>query len=111
MIRNLPVFLLSFLPCHGAGFADGVKIGEVTKSSAILWARLTAGSEAGNWKRDAPNWTVPGEEGKLRFNFFRKGDRESMTCTPWWPVDSSTDFCHSFKIEWLEPDTRYVFEA
>ena len=75
-----PIFLLSLLPCHAAGFANGVKIGEVTENSAVLWTRLTENPEAGNqvkkWKKDSPNWTVPGAEGKVRFIYYKNNDRE-----------------------------------
>ncbi|MDP4846226.1 MAG: alkaline phosphatase D family protein [Akkermansiaceae bacterium] len=114
-MKNLALLLFTLAPCHAAGLANGVKIGEVSDSSAVLWTRLTRDAEPGNradeWKAGAPNWTVPGIEGKVRFNYYPIGDREKIKSTPWTGVDSDTDFCRQFKIEGLEPDTRYSFEA
>ena len=37
----LAAFLLTSLPLPALGFANGIKIGEVTDTSAVVWARLT----------------------------------------------------------------------
>lgn len=114
-MKTIALLFLLHLPCHAIGFANGVKIGEVTDTSVVLWARLTKDNEAENradeWKADAPNWTVPGHEGKIRFHYYKNNDRENLTSTAWTPVDAETDFCHQVKLEGLEPDTIYTYEA
>ncbi|QTN31627.1 alkaline phosphatase D family protein [Akkermansiaceae bacterium] len=108
------LFLLHF-PCHAIGLANGVKIGEVTDTTAVLWARLTKDKQAGNrvdeWKADAPNWSVPGCGGQIRFHYYKDNDRENLSSTAWTSVDAETDFCHQVKLEGLEPDTAYAYEA
>ncbi len=114
-MRILTIFFLIHFPCQAIGLANGVKIGEVTETSAVLWTRLTKDKEPGNrvdeWKADAPNWMVPGQEGELRFLYYKNKDRENLSSTAWTPVDAETDFCHQVKLENLEPDTVYTYEA
>ena len=103
------------LPGQAIGFAEGLKIGEVTETSAVLWTRLTKENTAGNrvdeWKSDAPNWTVPGHAGEIRFHYYKNSNREKPISTPWTKVGAGSDFCHQVKLEGLEPDTNYTYEA
>jgi len=114
-MRILAALFLLHLPCHAIGLANGVKIGEITDRSVVLWTRLTQEKEAGNrtanWTKEAPNWLVPGQEGKIRFLYYKNNDREKLTSTPWTAVDAGTDFCHQVKVEGLDPDTVYDYEA
>ncbi len=115
MNRVFLLFLTSLLPCHAVGFANGVKIGEVTENSVVLWTRLTEEKEAGNrvekWNKDAPNWTVPGQAGKVLFRYWRTDVQNAPKETAYTQVDESTDFCHQAKIEGLSPATSYAFRA
>lgn len=114
-MKILGLFILLHLPCHAAGFAEGVKIGEVTDTSVVLWARLTKNSEAGNraevWKPDAPNWTVPGEAGKIRFAYWKSGAENDPISTAWADTGPDDDFCHQITIRNLSPAATYGFEA
>ena len=114
-LGTLAVFVLSLSTVQAAGFADGVKIGEVTDTSVVLWARLTKDREAGNrvdgWKPDAPNWTVPGEEGKIRFTYWKDGTEDDSISTDWTEVSAKDDFCHQVMIRNLSPATAYGFET
>ncbi|QDT15009.1 alkaline phosphatase D family protein [Alienimonas californiensis] len=115
MTRLIPLLLLAApAVAHAAGFANGVKIGEVTPASAVLWVRLTADDEAGNpvreWTADAPNWTVPGLVGEVRFRI-RANDSEDERTTDWTAVDGDCDYCHQTTVDGLEPDTRYQVVA
>lgn len=51
--------LFLHLPYYAIGYANGVKIGEVTDTSFILWARLTENPKATNgftdWTPETPN--------------------------------------------------------
>ena len=113
MLRSaILLFLGTLLHSHAIGFANGVKIGELTDTSVILWTRLTQEMEAGNqvdeWKADAPNWTVPGAEGEVRFLYHKD---VKVAGTNWSKVDAGSDFCHQVKIENLDPDTLYNYEV
>lgn len=114
-MKILGALLLLHLPCHAIGFANGVKIGEVTDTSAVLWTRLTKDNEAGNrvneWKADSPNWTVPGEEGQIRFTYWKDGIEDARTPTDWAEASSKDDFCHQVTLHNLLPATTYSFEA
>jgi len=114
-MKTLALLFLLHLPCHAIGFASGVKIGEVTPTSAVLWTRLTANSEAGNpvneWTPEAPNWTVPGAKGNVRFTILKADVKGTRIETEWTAVEASSDFCHQAKIEGLSPATTYQFQA
>ena len=114
-MKILATLFLLHLPCHAIGFANGVKIGEVTDTSAVLWTRLTKESEAGNrvdvWKDDAPNWTVPGEEGEVRFLYWKTDSKDDITMTAWTKVGVSSDSCIQTRIDGLSPGTSYQFRA
>jgi len=118
--KNMKILTLLFLlhlPCHAVGFANGVKIGEVTPNSAVLWTRLTENPEPGNqvekWEPEAPNWTVPGYEGKVRFHYWNPsiGARRSGKKTAWLEAIASHDFCAQTTLTDLSPATTYAFEV
>ncbi len=114
-MKIFAALLLLHLPCQAIGFASGVKIGEVTDTSVVLWTRLTKDKEAGNrvdeWKPDAPNWTVPGVAGKILFRYWKTNDQGAPKETDSVQVDASTDFCHQTTLENLSPATAYEFRA
>ncbi|MFH5802828.1 alkaline phosphatase D family protein [Alienimonas sp. DA493] len=111
MNRLLPLLLLAApAVAQAAGFANGVKIGEVAPDSAVLWVRLTEHDEAGQrvrqWTPEAPNWTAPGRAGEVRFKITADGSDESRT-TGWAAVDGDDDYCHQTTVDGLAPDTLY----
>jgi len=98
--------------------ANGVKIGEVTPNSAIVWVRLTAAKErvAAPFGTPPPERSVadgeitklpgslPGMAGDVKIiwtgnlrNFFSRSAR----------VDSTTDFTYQTRLEGLSPSTEY----
>ncbi len=101
-------------PVHAIGFADGIKIGEVTSDSAVLWVRLTEAPKAANrvdeWTAEAPNWVVPGQAGQVRFTY-RSGCQENAEHTAWAGVTADNDFCHQARIDNLKPGTFYEISA
>ncbi len=111
------LFILFFLhlPCYAIGFANGVKIGEVTDTSVVLWARLTENSEATNrvadWTDEAPNWKVPGKTGEIRFSIYEVGKDTAIKVTPWHAAIAENDFTNQQLIDGLSPATNYTFEA
>ena len=93
------------------GFANGVKIGEVTHDSVVVWARLTKNEEADNrvdeWDAENPHWQAPGQAGELRFSLREPGESMSIEQTPV-QVDSGSDFCHQVTFTDLKPATKYA---
>lgn len=83
--------------------ANGIKIGEVTADSAIIWTRLTRHSERGD--DDAKR--VPGAMGEVRLTYRPARDGTVKMSTGWRPVDGSRDFTHQFMLSGLEPGTTY----
>jgi alkaline phosphatase D len=114
--RMMPLIVILGAPlAHALGFANGVKIGEVTDHSVVLWTRLTLEGQAGNrvpeWTENHPNWTVPGQDGEVRFSLWKHGAPATKITTPWTAVTAEHDFCHQVRIDSLEPATRYDFEV
>ncbi len=101
------------------GFADGVKVGEVTSTSAVLWARLTAVEEAldrvDGWEEsltfDRYPWRVPGAAGEVRFAFGPAGGDGPRRVTEWVSVDARSDSCHQVLVEGLVPGAAYEVVA
>jgi alkaline phosphatase D len=121
----------------GPYFATGIKIGEVTDQSALVWARLTRRAERNpadgpivrieyekdNAKRREravsgiffpDGKTVadlregaPGADGDVRVLWKTESDSEWQKTT-WRPVRSLRDFTRQFALDDLQPATKYV---
>jgi alkaline phosphatase D len=121
-------FLLLLLP--GANpeshQATGVKVGEVTDHSAIVWMRLTARSSRrsdGVVRRGRPmpfpaslkvedlEGSCPGAAGQVRVRYGTDNDLKGATDSGWKDVGEKTDFTHQFRLTGLKPDTEYFFSA
>lgn len=111
---------------QGPFFADGIKVGEVTSTSALLWVRLTRDAEANHdgvpfpdkkpaepplpdgKTLDEMEGAVPGAEGSVRVRYWPDGaGEEAAKATDWVDVDAATDCCHTFLLEGLRPGTNY----
>ncbi|MGI9240712.1 MAG: alkaline phosphatase D family protein [Verrucomicrobiales bacterium] len=116
-MKSTLLFLFALVSAANAGgqFANGVKIGEVTDSSAVLWTRLTESPQAdnrvANWSEDDPHWRTPGAAGGVRFSYWPAGSPEKSVSTDWAEVDAGSDYCHQAKINDLAPAQEYVFKA
>ncbi|MDA0765308.1 MAG: alkaline phosphatase D family protein [Verrucomicrobia bacterium] len=110
-MKALLFLALLATPLQAVGFADGVKIGEVTDTSAVLWVRLTERPEADRridqWDDQEPKqWSVPGAAGGLSIMLSHLG----TVLAPEHPeVSKKTDFCHQFSLTDLKPDSEYLF--
>ncbi len=144
-IRKIPAFaalLAMFALVFGALQAapvyqgNGIKIGEVTADSAIVWTRLTIAPE-GNWSGAAfiepvlpegqkPglgnfDWRVqlpkgrtvadmagalPGAAGEVRVTLKSAADGAPLV-KPWTPVRAQRDFTQQFEFAKLRAGTRY----
>ncbi len=107
--------------------ATGVKVGEVTDTSAIVWMRLTAAAErkgdgvrvVGAADRQLPagvgvddlEGACPGAAGQVRLRYGLRRDLSDAESTAWVPVVPETDFTHQFRLVGLTPGTTYHFAA
>lgn len=108
--------------------ATGVKVGEVTSNSAIVWTRLTE-SEArrpdglelrGRPDRDAPprdldrrdlEGSALGAPGRVMLRYGLSEDLSDATETEWESVRPEKDFTRHFKLKNLAPGSKYYFET
>jgi len=131
------VFLWAALVSSGASaaapvyFATGIKIGEVTQDSAIVWVRLTAAPEA-NRDGVVPNphksptrvlvdvpdipvslWegSAEGISGEIRVGVSIDPALRTAQWTEWTAVGPATDYSHKFPLAALQPDTQYYVRA
>ncbi|MFQ6133555.1 MAG: alkaline phosphatase D family protein [Armatimonadota bacterium] len=99
--------------------ANGVKVGEVTPKTAIIWTRLTqhpqrlnSGSGVG---KDVPpdqmEGAVPGAPGEVRVVFWRNALKARVRHTRWVAVDPERDFTHQFRLTRLRPNTEFLFRV
>ncbi|HJN17678.1 MAG TPA: alkaline phosphatase D family protein, partial [Armatimonadota bacterium] len=106
--------------------ASGVKVGEVTARSAIVWTRLTSVPERLNdgvelvkagWRE--PQWpegvtvdelegACPGAEGEVRVVY---GSRGRERATAWETVDADGDFTAQFRLRKLRPNTEHAYRV
>lgn len=93
------------------GFADGIKIGELTHDSVIIWTRLTrnevADRQTEKWDPENPNWEVPGQAGTLRISVRQPSEPMSLEQAPV-QVGEESDYCHQFRFYDLKPATLYT---
>ena len=118
-----PVQVHSMRPAPAVHLANGIKIGEVTDRSAIVWVRLTAAPERNveglPWPDGADALpegralgdmvdSAPGAAGKVRLTWWPEGDGEARRSTAWAAVDPDRDHTHQFLVtEGLAPGQRY----
>jgi alkaline phosphatase D len=113
--------------------ANGIKTGEATSDSAIVWTRLTKspernvnGAEFGraSYKKGAPAGpylkkslggralgemrnAVPGARGEVRVTWWPEGAEDGKRSTEWLAVDADADFIRQVTLQGLEAGTRY----
>ena len=105
--------------------ATGIKIGEVTPSSAIVWTRVPESASrraagvairARSTKpepretveqldpRDLQN-SVPGGPGRVRLRYADNVNFFNPVESKWFAVDAADDYTHHFKLSGLKPAT------
>ena len=107
------LLLLALLPTplHAIGFANGVKIGEVTDTSAVIWVRLTERPDADRridkWDEELPMpWSAPGIAGNVQLTLTPEA---SIAGKIRGVVSKGSDCCHQFQVSTLNPATTYQF--
>ena len=107
--------------------ANGAKAGEVDARSAIIWTRLTAEPEADfarlpifteglnkgeRDKGDMPPDVLPGAEGEVRMSWWPSGKKNApKNSSDWTSVAAANDFIHQFRLDELQPGTRYTYRV
>jgi len=125
LLLALSVLLLPSL-ARAAELGMGLRVGEVTQDSAIVWTRVTRDKDrVSPGLRDlrkqrprANEFTPPtmlvgerqdesiGAEGEVMLEYAAAGSTEP-TSTEWMAVDAEHDFTHKFHITGLKPATKY----
>jgi len=106
--------------------ANGIKIGEVTSTSAIIWTRLTKHAERNingkpfpknvNRKRKSATFddlnemeaSVPGARGDVRIIYWPVHRELQKKSTEWLAVEKNGDFIRQFLLSDLTPGSRYA---
>ena len=126
-------------PADGPYLGNGIKSGEATPSSIIIWTRLTEkpdiSPEGVEWPKVRPNkqddgsfhfpgpqipeghtlndmaYTLPGAPGEVRLRYRSQAlDSDADAVTEWTAVNDGADFTHQFTLEGLRPGTVYAFD-
>lgn len=104
--------------------ANGIKIGEVDQTSAIIWTRLTANPDRNTEgtlfpsikkptkQLDYPDLSVmqgsvTGANGEIRVTYWPTNEAEAAQSTEWKTVYSKNDYTHQFKLSNLKENTSY----
>ena len=130
----LAVLLTSLVMASAASAAEmamGFRVGEVTHDSAIVWTRITKNAER-NWDgyRDPQKRTprveeytpdpikvedrdgaTPGAPGAVRVTWAPNEDFSEGLVSPWVSVGPKTDFVHQFRLDQLQPATKYFVKV
>ncbi len=107
--------------------ATGMKIGEVTDSSAIVWVRLTQhakrlpdndevlkplqGNKDGTANADMLPGACPAGHGSVRLLFGQSDDFSDAQTTEWITVQPAQDGIHQFSLNSLPPDSIFYLRV
>ncbi len=106
--------------------ATGVKVGEVSENSAIVWMRLTdrtalnaKGRLVQSRGKPLPadvriadlRGACPGAAGRVRLRYGTNENLTGAATTDWTEVTARTDFTHQFRLTGLKPGTVYHYAA
>ncbi|MGY8770230.1 MAG: alkaline phosphatase D family protein [Pirellulales bacterium] len=115
---------LGFRSVHAVEMANGIKIGEVHSTSAIIWSRLTKHAERNingtpfnesNDKKQIPKpvkdidsmeAAVPGTSGEIRVTW-SSAKQDTKSTSDWKKVTAKTDFTSQLKLKDLLPGSLY----
>ncbi|MCH2177652.1 MAG: alkaline phosphatase D family protein [Mariniblastus sp.] len=108
------------------GFASGIKIGEVTTDSALIWVRLTDRAEANfdslpilteglepseKSQVSMPENVASGIEGTVRLEYWKSGFSDHPKVTSWHQVKPTTNSTYQFEMKGLDSGTHYEFRV
>ncbi len=127
-MRPLVLASLLCLPLAGqqSRQATGVRVGEVTPDSAIVWMRVTAAAARNqqgvvrrgkvaplppDLKAEQLEGACPGAPGRVRLRYSAREDLRDAKATPWVEVTAARDYAHQFRLAGLKPATAYFYSA
>ena len=84
--------------------ANGVKVGEVDQTSAIVWSRLSASADC-----DPETFFIPGTAGEARVAYWPENDNERTVTTPWTANVPADGYTCQVRLGGLSPGTAYRF--
>ncbi|GAB5562919.1 MAG: hypothetical protein SynsKO_45660 [Synoicihabitans sp.] len=111
---------------HAAALGNGIKIGEITATSAIVWTRVTETAEYNKtgvpFKDDDEaipvglslsemRYSLTGTAGDVRIVYWPRGRIGDKVWMPWMPVDSNRDHTVQVQLHGLAPATHYTVEV
>lgn len=112
---------------EGSHQATGVRVGEVTPDSAVVWMRLTAHPTrnrqgivrkgpvgpplSAEVRTEQLEGACPGAPGRVRLRYGTNPDLRDAKATPWVEVTAERDYAHQFHLRGLKPDTVYFYSA
>ncbi len=108
--------------------ATGVKVGEITPTSAIVWMRVTKNPSHNAEGKIYPRRSrpiklpegmsindlrgaCPGAEGMVRLRYSTKPNLEGAVSTDWVKVVAKNDYTHQFRLAELMPGAVYYYAA
>lgn len=107
--------------------ATGVKVGEVSDTSAIVWMRLTANAGPLAAGKDFPRGkpihlpnevrvdqlrgACPGAAGQVRLRYGTSAHLAGARVLDWADVTAKTDFSRQWRLSGLQPGTVYHYAA
>ncbi|MCA9178656.1 MAG: alkaline phosphatase D family protein [Planctomycetales bacterium] len=114
-----------------AELAMGLRVGEVTQTSAIVWTRVTRDKqrvwdgyrEPSKRTPKSPVYTpseikieqrdgaTPGARGQLRVSYADNRELSGPRETAWVEVDQASDYSHQFQLTGLKAATRYFLRV
>ena len=104
----LGLFSATFVTGQQPGFETGIKIGEVTQTSAVVWARLTTAETPVH--KDELNTTGPevkGMTGKIGLEYWSEGNKDDKQVLSEQRVQEKSDYACQFELKNLKPNTSY----
>jgi len=84
--------------------ANGVKVGEVHQTSAIVWTRLSTVPDC-----DPETFFIPGIEGEVRVAYWPQGGEDQTVVTDWVANAPEDDYACQVPLAGLKPGTVYAF--
>ncbi|TWT39325.1 alkaline phosphatase D family protein [Blastopirellula retiformator] len=87
----------------GPYFGSGVKVGEVTSDSAILWTRTSSADECDS------NFALPGIAADVRVRYWIAEQSGSEKTTAWQSTTADGDFATQIPLSDLSPGVKYRF--
>ena len=111
---------------HAAALGNGIKVGEVTATSAIVWTRVTTTAEynmEGVPFKDEDEaipagltlpemrYSLTGQAGEVRVAYWPRGLIGEKVWMPWMPVDANRDFTAQVQLTGLTPATHFTLEV